>query len=63
MDDEREILTQSISDQELERRWKEVRKRMERNKIDFFIPTPFDLNQILSKVAETMESKSFSPFV
>ncbi len=38
------------------------RAEMEKNKIDFFISTPFDMNQILSKVAETMESKGFSHF-
>ena len=37
MDDEREVLTQSISDRELKRRWKEVRKRMEQEKIDFLV--------------------------
>ena len=37
MDDEREVLTKSISDQELKRRWKEVRKRMEQEKIDFLV--------------------------
>ena len=37
MGDEREIVTESISDQELERRWKEVRKRMEEEKIDFLV--------------------------
>lgn len=35
---------------------------MEKNKIDFLISTPFDMNQILSKVAETMESKGFRHF-
>src|SRR5512139_147572 len=37
MGDEREIVTVSISDQELERRWKEVRKRMKEEKIDFLV--------------------------
>jgi len=37
MEDEREIVTVSISDQELGRRWKEVRKRMEQEKIDFLV--------------------------
>ncbi len=37
MDDEKEILTQSISDQELERRWKEVRKGMEAEGVDFLV--------------------------
>ncbi|HEX9911529.1 MAG TPA: hypothetical protein VGA86_11620, partial [Desulfatiglandales bacterium] len=37
MDDEREILTQSVSDQELKRRWKKVRKRMREEKIEFLI--------------------------
>ena len=37
MEDEREILTESISDQELERRWNEVRKRMKEEEIDFLV--------------------------
>ena len=37
MEREKEILTQSISDQELERRWKEVRKRMGEEDIDFLV--------------------------
>jgi len=36
-DDEREIVTTSISDQELERRWREIRKRMKEEKIDFLV--------------------------
>ena len=35
---------------------------MKKNKIDFFISAPFDMNQILSKVAETMESRGLSHF-
>jgi DNA-binding NtrC family response regulator len=38
------------------------RAEMEKNKIDFFISTPFDMNHVLSKVAETMESKGLSHF-
>jgi Xaa-Pro aminopeptidase len=34
---EREIVTQSISDRELERRWKAVRKRMKEEKTDFLV--------------------------
>lgn len=37
MDEKKEILTLSISDQELQRRWKEVRERMKDEKIDFLI--------------------------
>jgi len=37
MDDEKEILTQSISDQELERRWREVRRGMKEKGIDFLL--------------------------
>jgi Xaa-Pro aminopeptidase len=37
MGDEKEIVTKSISDRELERRWKEVRKRMEEAKLDFLV--------------------------
>ena len=37
MEDEREILTESISDQELGRRWNEVRKRMKEEGIDFLV--------------------------
>jgi Xaa-Pro aminopeptidase len=37
MDDEKEVLTKSISDKELQRRWKEVRKRMEQETIDFLV--------------------------
>ena len=37
MNDPREILTESISTQELERRWKEVRLRMKEEGIDFLI--------------------------
>ena len=37
MEDKREIVTASISEQELERRWKEVRIRMEAEKIDFLL--------------------------
>jgi Xaa-Pro aminopeptidase len=37
MEDEREILTKSISDKELQRRWKEVRDRMVSEGIDFLI--------------------------
>ena len=37
MGEEKEMLTTSISDQELRRRWKEVRKRMEEEKIDFLV--------------------------
>jgi Xaa-Pro aminopeptidase len=37
MEDEREILTESISDQELQRRWKEVRARMKEEGIDFLV--------------------------
>ncbi len=36
-DDEREIVTTSISDQELERRWREIRKRMKEEKIDCLV--------------------------
>ena len=38
------------------------RAEMEQNKIDFFISTPFDMNHVLSKVAETMESRGLSHF-
>jgi len=37
MKEEKEIVTKSISDRELERRWKEVRKRMKEEKIDFLV--------------------------
>ncbi len=37
MDDEKEVLTKSISDKELRRRWKEVWKRMGQEKIDFLV--------------------------
>lgn len=37
MDDQKQILTESISTQELERRWKEVRKRMKEDTIDFLV--------------------------
>ncbi len=37
MENDREIVTLSISDQELERRWKEVRKGMKEDKLDFLI--------------------------
>jgi Xaa-Pro aminopeptidase len=37
MDDEKQILTESISAQELERRWKEVRIRMKEEGIDFLV--------------------------
>ena len=37
MGEEKVVLTQSISDQELQRRWKEVRKRMGAEKIDFLV--------------------------
>jgi len=37
MDEEREIMTLSISDQELERRWKAVRSRMAEERIDFLV--------------------------
>jgi Xaa-Pro aminopeptidase len=37
MDEPREILTESISTQELERRWREVRARMKEEGIDFLI--------------------------
>jgi Xaa-Pro aminopeptidase len=37
MDDQKQILTQSISTIELERRWGEVRKRMKEEKIDFLV--------------------------
>ncbi len=37
MDDKKEILTLSISDQELQRRWREVRERMRDEKIDFLV--------------------------
>lgn len=37
MDERKEILTLSISDQELQRRWREVRKRMKDEKIDFLV--------------------------
>lgn len=37
MDEKKEILTLSISDQELQRRWKEVRERMKDEKIDFLV--------------------------
>src|SRR5512139_837372 len=37
MGDEKEIVTQSISDQELERRWKAVRARMREEGIDFLL--------------------------
>ena len=37
MDDEKGIVTQSISDRELERRWKAVRKRMREEKTDFLV--------------------------
>lgn len=36
-DNEREIVTESISDQELERRWRETRKRMKEEDIDFLV--------------------------
>jgi len=36
-DEEKEIVTKAISDQELERRWREVRKRMKEEKIDFLV--------------------------
>jgi Xaa-Pro aminopeptidase len=37
MEDQKQILTESISNNELERRWKEVRKRMKEEKIDFLV--------------------------
>ena len=37
MEEEKEIVTKSISDRELERRWKAVRKRMKEEKIDFLV--------------------------
>jgi len=37
MEDQKQILTESISTQELERRWKEVRKRMKEENIDFLV--------------------------
>ena len=37
MDDQKQILTESISTQELERRWKEVRTRMKEEGIDFLV--------------------------
>lgn len=37
MEDPKQILTQSISTSELERRWGEVRKRMKEEKIDFLL--------------------------
>jgi Xaa-Pro aminopeptidase len=37
MEDPRQILTESISNQELERRWKAVREKMEEEKIDFLV--------------------------
>ena len=37
MDDQKQILTESISTQELERRWKEIRIRMKEEGIDFLI--------------------------
>ena len=37
MDDPRQILTESISNQELERRWKAVRERMKDQAIDFLV--------------------------
>jgi Xaa-Pro aminopeptidase len=37
MDDKKEMLTESISTQELERRWKEVRTKMEEVGIDFLV--------------------------
>ena len=37
MDDPKLVLTQSISTQELERRWKEVRARMKEESIDFLV--------------------------
>ncbi len=37
MDDWKEILTESISTAELQRRWSEVRKRMQAEKIDFLV--------------------------
>lgn len=36
-DTERDIVTQSISDRELERRWRAVRKRMKEESIDFLV--------------------------
>jgi nitrogen-specific signal transduction histidine kinase/ActR/RegA family two-component response regulator len=38
------------------------RSELERSRVDFFISAPFDVNQILSKVAETMESRALSSF-
>ena len=37
MEDQKQILTESISTQELERRWEEVRKRMKEEDIDFLV--------------------------
>jgi len=37
------------------------RSELERNRVDFFISAPFDVNQVLSKVAETMEWRGFGP--
>ncbi len=37
MDREKEILTQSISDLELERRWEKVRKGMDERGMDFLV--------------------------
>jgi Xaa-Pro aminopeptidase len=37
MDDEKDVLTKSISDKELQRRWKEVRKKMEQERIDVLV--------------------------
>lgn len=37
MDDQKEMLTQAISTQELERRWKEVRTRMREKRVDFLV--------------------------
>ena len=37
MDDPKQILTESISISELERRWKEVRKKMKEESIDFLV--------------------------
>jgi Xaa-Pro aminopeptidase len=37
MDDQKQVLTQAISTQELERRWREVRTRMREKRVDFLV--------------------------
>ena len=37
MDDQKQMLTQAISTQELERRWREVRARMREKGLDFLV--------------------------